>query len=115
MQKDPSYFDEAYEFIVKIIIPASAGIAAKVAIQMKNEKLSISRVIISFIAGIVCAYFAYPFINNFADQDYMPALIGLSAISGEKITEYAVYKFKIDIFLGALVSTILEKIKGKNK
>ena len=113
MQRDPKVVNELYEFLFKIMIPALVGIAAKVAIQMKNEKLSIGRVIISFVAGIACAYFAYPFIENYAYKQYMPALVGLSAISGEKITEWAVYKFRVDVFFGVIVDAILEKIRGK--
>ena len=113
MQRDPKVYDELYEFIFKIMIPALVGIAAKVAIQMKNEKLSIGRVIISFIAGTAFAYFAYPFVGHFSNEDYIPAVIGLSAISGEKITEWVVYKFKIDTFLGVLFDVLIERVKGK--
>ena len=112
MQKDPNIIDEVYQFMFKIMIPAVVGIAAKVAIQMKNEKISIGRVIISFIAGIACAYFSYPLIEHYTSTRYLPALVGLSAISGEKITEYAVYKFRIDIFIGVLIDAILEKLRG---
>jgi len=113
MQKDPNVIDQAYEFLFKIMIPAVVGIAAKVAIQMKNEKLSIGRVIISFIAGIACAYFTFPFIDHFSNKEYLPALVGLSAISGEKITEWVVYKFKIDVFLGVVLDSVIEKLKNR--
>jgi len=113
MQKNPHLFEEAYEFLFKIMIPAFVGIAAKVAIQMKNEKLSIGRVVISFIAGVSCAYFAFPLIENISSKEYLPAFVGLTAISGEKITEWVVYKFKIDIFLGAFADFLLDKIRNK--
>ena len=38
MQRDPKLYDELYEFIFKIMIPALVGIAAKVAYTNEERK-----------------------------------------------------------------------------
>lgn len=113
MQKDPRLIDEAYEFLFKILIPAFVAVSIKVAIQIKNEGVNYTRIIISFIAGIGCAYFSFPLIETYTSKEYLSIMIGIVAISGEKITEWFVYKFKVDVFLGALADFLLDKIRSK--
>ena len=113
MQKDPKIIDEAYQFLFKILIPAMVAISIKVAIQIKNEGVNYTRIIISFVAGIGCAYFAHPLIVSYTSEEYVAILIGVVAISGEKITEWIVYKFKVDILLGAFADFLLERFKSK--
>ena len=113
MQKDPKIIDEAYEFFVKILIPSILAISVKVAVQIKNEGLNYTRAFISFIAGIGCAYFFYPIIEESANKTYIPLLVGITAISGEKIAEWLVYKFKVDIFLGALADFVVDRFRSK--
>lgn len=113
MQKDPRIIDEVYQFLFKILIPAFIAVSIKVAIQIKNEGVNYTRIIISFIAGIGCAYFSFPLIETYTSKEYLSIMIGIVAISGEKITEWFVYKFKVDVFLGALADFLLDKIRSK--
>ena len=113
IEKDQGILNELSAFFFKIFIPAFVAIAIKTAIQVKKEKMNLTRVLISFVAGVGCAYFVYPFIENSVSNSYKPLLVGVVAISGEKIAEYFVYKFKIDKFLSAFIDSFFERIKGK--
>lgn len=112
-EKDPTWIEEASKFFFKIFIPAFIAISIKIATQVKNETINLSRIIISFVVGIGCAYFVYPFIESTIEKSYIPLLVGLVAMSGEKISEYIIYKWDIDKFLGALADVLLERLKPK--
>ena len=113
MQKQIDYITEFYEFFLKVLLPVVAAISIKVAVQIKNEGVNYTRIIISFVSGLGCAYLFFPLIEKNIEKDYFPLLIGLIAISGEKITEWVVYKFKVDVFLSTLAEFLLDKIKPK--
>tara|TARA_R110002012_G_scaffold271870_1_gene457185 strand:+ start:133 stop:468 length:336 start_codon:yes stop_codon:yes gene_type:complete len=105
--------NEYYEFLVKILLPAFVGVSIKVAIQIKNEGFNYTRIIISFIAGVGCAYFFFPLIENYTQKNYVPLIIGLIAISGERISEWAVYKLKIDVFISVFLEFLIDKFNPK--
>lgn len=101
---------DAYQFITKILIPAFVGISLKVAVQMKRTKLSFLNVILSFITGITTAYLFSDLIQAHVPHDYQSVCIGIIAISGEKIGDWLVFKFRIDDFLTAIANTLKEII-----
>ena len=113
LEKDPSLFDELQTFFFKIFIPAFVGVSIKVAMQIKKERFNFSRVVLSFITGVGCAYYLYPFIDHEVTDKYMPLIVGIVAISGERIAEYLIYKFDVDLFLGSILGILLDKFKNK--
>lgn len=115
IEKNPDLFDEMYNFFVKILIPSLVAISIKTAIQVKKEKLTFTRVVMSFVMGVGCAYFVYPFIDKQIDNSYIPLLVGVVSISGEKIAEYLIYKFNVDSVLGAIVDALIDKFRSGKK
>lgn len=102
--------NELSEFLTKILIPSIAGISLKIAIQMKRMKLSFLSVVLSFITGIVVAWLCSDAIKTHVPDNYYSASIAVVAISGEKIGDFFVNKFRIDDFLSAVVSATRDVI-----
>ena len=115
IEKEPGLFDEMYNFFLKIFIPAFIALSIKIATQVKREKMTFTRVVMSFVVGIGCAYFVYPFVDSNLSSEYVPLLVGVVSISGEKIAEYLIYKWDVDIFLGALIDTIIDRVRPNRK
>jgi steroid 5-alpha reductase family enzyme len=102
--------NELSEFLTKILIPSIAGISLKIAIQMKRMKVSFLSVVLSFITGIVVAWFCSDAIHNNVPDDYQAVSIAIIAISGEKIGDFFVNKFRVDDFLGAIINAVRDVI-----
>lgn len=100
--------EELINFFFKIFIPSVVAISIKVATQIRKEKMTVIRVILSFIIGIGCAYFVFPFVDTHVENRYLPLMVGVVSISGEKIAEYFIYKLNVDMFLTAIVDAIRE-------
>lgn len=117
IEKDPNILQELSTFFFKIFVPAFIAISIKVATQIKEESMNFTKVILSFVIGIGCAYFIYPFVVYKIDESYVPLLVGVVAISGEKISEYIIYKWDIDKFLNAIfdgaLNFVINLIKPK--
>tara|TARA_R110000764_G_scaffold136708_1_gene224617 strand:- start:520 stop:846 length:327 start_codon:yes stop_codon:yes gene_type:complete len=105
LEKDPTILEELSTFFFKIFIPAFIAISVKVATQIKQEKMNFSRILISFVAGIGCAYFVFPFVEG----KWTPLIVGVVAMSGEKIAEFIIYKWDVDTVLRNLLSNWLSK------
>ena len=105
LEKDPTILEELSTFFFKIFIPAFIAISVKVATQIKQEKMNFSRILISFVAGIGCAYFVFPFVEG----KWTPLIVGVVAMSGEKIAEFIIYKWDVDKVLRNLLSNWLSK------
>ena len=105
IEKDVTIIEELSTFFFKIFIPAFIAISIKIATQIKKEKMNFSRVLISFIVGIGCAYFIFPFVEG----KWTPLIVGVVAMSGEKIAEFIIYKWDIDTVLRTLVSNWITK------
>jgi len=101
--------NELKSFFLKIFLPAFVAITIKIATQMKYEKFKFSKILISFISGISCAYFTYPFIGHDVPEKYVPLFVGMVAMSGEKIAEYILYKLDLETFFDIIVNFL----KGK--
>lgn len=107
LEKDPTILEELSTFFFKIFIPAFIAISVKVATQIKQEKMNFSRILISFVAGIGCAYFVFPFVEG----KWTPLIVGVVAMSGEKIAEFIIYKWDVDKVLRNLLSNWISKNK----
>ena len=105
LEKDPTIFEQLSTFFFKIFIPAFIAISVKVATQVKQEKMSFSRILISFVAGIGCAYFVFPFVEG----KWTPLIVGVVAMSGEKIAEFIIYKWDVDKVIKNLLSNWISK------
>ena len=105
LEKDPTIFEQLSTFFFKIFIPAFIAISVKVATQIKQEKMNFSRILISFVAGIGCAYFVFPFVEG----KWTPLIVGVVAMSGEKIAEFIIYKWDVDKVIKSLLSNWLNK------
>lgn len=110
IEKEPNLIEELYNFFFKICIPASIAISIKLATQVKKEKMTFTKVVLSFVVGIGCAYFVYPFVENQTESKYIPLLVGVVSISGEKIAEYIIYKWNVDNFLSVIFDSVLNAI-----
>jgi len=97
--------NEFYNFLIKAFVPASIAVSIGLAIKSKTQKLTVKRVFISYITGVGMAWFIYPFIDSHSFGNYTGAIIGISAITAEKIMEFILYRFDVDIFLGALADS----------
>ena len=107
LEKDPTILEELSTFFFKIFIPAFIAISVKVATQIKQEKMNFSRILISFVAGIGCAYFVFPFVEG----KWTPLIVGVVAMSGEKIAEFIIYKWDVDKVIRNLLSNWISKNK----
>ena len=67
IEKYSDIVEQILNFFFKIFIPSFVAISIKIATQVKKEKLTFMRVIMSFIIGIGCAYFIFPF-EELGDQ-----------------------------------------------
>ena len=105
LEKDPTILEELSTFFFKIFIPAFIAISVKVATQIKQEKMNFSRILISFVAGIGCAYFVFPFVEG----KWTPLIVGVVAMSGEKIAEFIIYKWDVDKVIKNLLSNWISK------
>lgn len=113
IEEEPTVLDELYKFFVKILAPAVIAISIKIATQIKNEKMTFSRIVISFVVGIGCAYFIFPFVENNIENKYIPLLVGVVAMSGEKISEYIIYKWDVDILITSFLDILITSFKKK--
>lgn len=110
MQRYEIITEEVYKFIVKALIPAIVAISMKLAVQIKREKVSGLRVFLSYLVGVSSSYFSYNFCKHNIHEDFVPAIIGVIAISSEKITEFIVYKWNIDLFLTSLIDALKDLV-----
>jgi hypothetical protein len=108
IEKYSDIVEQILNFFFKIFIPSFVAISIKIATQVKREKLTFLRVVMSFIIGVGCAYFIYPFAENSLSEEYLPLIVGVVSISGEKISEFIIYKWKIDDFLTSLLDLTIQ-------
>lgn len=114
IDKDTNFLNEMSKFFFKIFIPAFVAISIKIATQIKREEMNFTKIIISFIVGVGCAYFIFPFIQGSSvNTKYTPILVGVVAMSGEKIAEYIIYKWDIDKIFNVFIDFLIDRLKNK--
>ena len=114
--KDNEFMQQFSEFFFKIFFPAFSGISIKLATMMTKEKITPLRAILSYVIGILSSYLTYPMILEYSSQNMQPMFIAIIAMSGEKIGEFIIYKWNIDLFLTSILEAFrlaLLKIIGK--
>ena len=108
--------EQLYEFFFKIFVPAFSGLSIKLATMVRKEKITPLRAILSYIVGILMSYLLYPMIFKYSAQDFVPFFIATIAMSGEKISEFLIYKWNVDALLTAIANVlkdIILKFLGK--
>lgn len=101
---------EWYEFLVKLIIPAIIGISIELAIKSKREKMTFFRILLSYIVGIGGAYLSYGFVKANISDSGVAIAIAIISMSTEKIAEYIIYKWNVDLFLTSIIDAIRQAI-----
>lgn len=95
--------DEVQTWVHKIIIPALVAVSIKLAIQAGQKKLTIFQVVASFITGVGSAYLCGSYVMAHISNDWLPIVISVIAISGEKIGYYVIYKLNVEGLLDILI------------
>lgn len=113
----PDLNNELYLFLIKIGIPATIAVSISLSIKSKKEKITLKRAVLSLVVGVGCSYFLYPYIKANDASQYNGAIIGMTAILGEKVMDFLLFKFNIDNFLGAVIEAVkdfvIKVIRGK--
>lgn len=104
--------NEFYIFLTKFIFPAFLAVGVKLAIEMRKNKTRISffNITLSMLIGVSGAYFSSGLVQKNCDEEYIPIVIALIAITSEKIGEFIIYKMNIDVFLTAVIDTFFDSI-----
>jgi hypothetical protein len=104
-----SDMEDLRSWILKILLPALVAISIKLAVQSKQGAMSWFNVITSFVCGIGSAYLASDLVTSSINPHYVPLVIAVIAISGEKIGFWLVYKFNVESFMEG----VMDKFKSK--
>lgn len=91
--------DEWKEFkalLIKILLPALMVLSVKLAILSRKENITVKQIIISFVCGIGSAYIFAPLVMNDVSDHWLPLVIAVITMSGEKIGSYALYRLNIE-------------------
>lgn len=86
---------EVKTWFLKIILPALVGVAIKVAVQSKQEKVTLISIFWSFVSGVGSAYIFGDYVMTTFSHQWQPLVIAVVAISGEKIGNYLIYDLSI--------------------
>jgi hypothetical protein len=93
----------------KVLIPAFVAISIKIAVASRKNSMTVFNIITSIVIGVGSAYLFSGVILSTFSQDYVPLMIALVTISGEKIGNWIIYKFNIDTFIEALIEKYYRK------
>lgn len=98
--------EQFFEFLIKILFPALVGLTIKIGVTMYKEKMTICRVILSIITGVLFVYLLLNPIQNNIGTDYQPLAYAIVAMSGESLGKLLINKFDIDL----MVSKVIDKV-----
>ena len=104
--------------IQEILFTAFLAVGVKIAIEMKRtkSKISILNIVLSMIIGVGTAYLSSGLVLKYFRNEWLAIVIAIIAILSEKIGEFLIYKFNVDIFLSAIIDVVLSTItKSRNK
>lgn len=101
-------------FFVKYVpFYALVAIFIKISVEVKRKTATWAGSILSLIIGVGVGSLFNPLIRAHTSENVYPIAIGAIAILGEKIAEYLMYKFKVDLVLAVISKEIVEWIKSK--
>lgn len=110
--------NEVTQFCFKIILPAFLAVGVKIAIEMKKTKTKTTflNICLSMLIGVGGAYISSDLVIASFDDTYIPIVISIIAITSDKIGEFLIYHFNIDVILNTLIDEFLEMIiRQRNK
>lgn len=76
--------DELRELIVKILIPSLIGISIKLALKIREGRLSFFNACTSVVIGIGFAYLFGGIVLSYFSERWAPAIIAAITMTGEK-------------------------------
>jgi len=98
-----SLSQEVKTWVLKPLIWAMVAISIKLAVQSRKNKITFGIAISSFITGIGSAYLFSDYVSGAFSHEMQPLIIGVIAISGEKIGEYVLYKISFNSLVDLLI------------
>ncbi len=107
----PDYKSELLTLFIKIILPAIIAVGIKIAVQMKNSKVTILSAITSLVIGVGFAVLSAGVIRQNIPDVWQPVVIAVIAIVGEKVGYWLIYKFNFDKIGEAITDTIIKSFK----
>lgn len=105
--------EEWTNFFVKVVLVAATSMSIKIAIQMKKEKVSLLNIILSFIIGVGFAVLTGNLIIHTFSSGWATVAIALVTLTGEKIGNWIIYKFNVDMLMQDFVNYLTKKINDR--
>lgn len=96
LEKIKSIPEEVTNFFIKVVLASFLAISVKIAVQMKKEKISIINASLSIIIGVSIAALCGNAVLHYFTSYWVPVVIGVITIIGEKIANWLIYVFKVD-------------------
>lgn len=101
--------EEIRSLLVKVFIPSLVAISVKLAITMRKQSMTIFNIVSSVVIGVGSAYLFSGFIFKHFTDETATLMIAMVTISGEKIGNWLIYKFNVDLFIQALIEKYYKK------
>lgn len=89
-------YEELKALSIKILLPAMVAISMKLAILGQYKELTKLKVLVSFVTGLGAAYLLHYPVEVAVAKDWQSVTYGIIAISGEKMSIYAMYKINVE-------------------
>ena len=96
--------------IITAIMASGVGLAVK---KLSGRKITLLTAVLSMFIGVSVAYVFHDLIYSNVDKDWRIVVISLLSISGEKIGNYLIFQFNVNIILDAIQETFLNFLKKK--
>jgi len=103
--------EEFKNFLLKIIIPALVAVSIKLAIMSQRTKISTFNIIGSFVIGVGVAYLSGGIILETVASNYVPLVIGILTLVGEKFAYWLLFTLKIDKMAVSFLEYIIGLLK----
>ncbi len=105
--------EELRSLLVKVIIPSIVAVSIKIAIASRKNQITVFNVVTSFVIGVGVAYLSSGLIISSFSDDWVPLMIALVTISGDKIGSWIIYKLNIDYLVDAWLDALVKSISRK--
>lgn len=94
--EESTIWESFRNLIVKILIPAIVGVGINLAVTSRKKTLSVFNIFMSLMAGVGVAWLLSDVVLHLVKNEWQSPVIGLIAISGEKIANWVINKLSID-------------------
>lgn len=103
--------EEIKTFLLKIILPALVAVSIKLAIMSQRTKMSAFNVAGSFVIGVGIAYLSGGIVLGSVKPEYVPLVIGIITLAGEKFAQWFLFSLKVDQLFLSFLEYIVGLIK----